>query len=85
MPEHTHKGRFEAQLEEMLAAIGTRDGKDSIPLLHKRLRALTTEATYREAVLQIIAEQGKLNKFVFFRTNPKLLIPYLFRIRRSKS
>jgi hypothetical protein len=77
-------GRYESFLDQLLIGLRKRDGDKEIGRLKNELEGFTREATYREAIVQLIAKQKLRYRLALLLLKPTLIIPYLIRIKRIR-
>ena len=78
------RGRYRQILEALLASVKRRFGQERIEDLKVELVGPIREATDRELIVQLIAREKWWSRILLLSIYPKLVLPYLIRIRRSE-
>ena len=78
------RGRYRQILEALLASVKRRFGQERIEDLKVELVGPIREATDRQLIVQLIAREKWWSRIILLSIYPKLVLPYLIRIRRSE-
>lgn len=75
---------YEVILNELIRSIKERDGEKFNEELGVEHRSLTLEGMVREGICQILANENFWFRWNTLIHHPKLIVPYLFRIKPKK-
>lgn len=77
--------RYKKTLDALLASVERRYGQEKIERLKVSLKKSVWEATDRELVVQLIAQEKWWSRLLLLTLYPRYILPYLIRIRRTSS
>jgi len=70
-------------LDQLLRSIEKRDGRKPTEVAEK-YEHVTNEGVCREGICQILADEKWSARWLILLRFPKVIVPYLFRVRRPK-